>query len=92
MLKESKLPPLEVTGRIIGGLYPELQPYVAVRKCHWYRVYGLRASAIDEAIERGDIPKPIAFGKRAVGWTGVQINEHHRKKVAEAASKPKEAV
>jgi predicted DNA-binding transcriptional regulator AlpA len=75
------LPPLELTGNIIGGVYAELQPYVVVRWRDSRRVFGLGPTAIDAAIARGLVPKPIKFGPRACGWTGVQINEYYRSKV-----------
>jgi predicted DNA-binding transcriptional regulator AlpA len=86
MTKELPPPPLETTGNIIGGIYAELQPYVIVRRNHARRVFGLAPSATDEAVTLGKIPRPIKFGKRASGWTGVMINEYYRKKIAEQAT------
>jgi predicted DNA-binding transcriptional regulator AlpA len=90
MLRENKqLPPLEVTGNVIGGIYPELQPYVVVRRHDGYRVFGLKFTAQDDAIARDEIPRPIKLGKRASGWTGHMINEYYRKKAAKLAEEQK---
>jgi predicted DNA-binding transcriptional regulator AlpA len=91
MFKEQNHPPLEVTGNIIGGVYAELQPYVVIRKIDAFRVFGLRSTRIDGAIAEGEIPTPIKFGKRACGWTGVQINEFYRKKIAAQATESRPA-
>ncbi|WP_315730885.1 MULTISPECIES: hypothetical protein [unclassified Bradyrhizobium] len=93
MAKELIAPPLEVTGHVIGGIFPELQPYVVVRRCEGRRIFGLGPSALDEAIARGEIPKPVKFGKRASGWTGHVINQFYRQKAAQinAANKPEVA-
>lgn len=38
------------------------------------QVIGLSRSAIYAAMDRGDFPRPIQIGKRAVGWKSTDID------------------
>ena len=67
----------------------ELEPDQIIRKCDGPKYFGLKSTALDDAIDRGDIEPPMALtaGGRARGWTGRQIINHHRRRLA-AAAKP----
>jgi prophage regulatory protein len=39
-----------------------------IRKKQLADFVGLRRTAVDDAIKRGDFPRPIKIGPRAVGW------------------------
>lgn len=38
------------------------------------KAIGLSRSAIYAAMDRGDFPRPIQIGRRAVGWKSIDIN------------------
>ncbi len=63
-----------------------LSPNTIVRKADGPRVFGLRPTAIDDAIAEGRIPPPmrLTLGGRACGWTGAQILEHRHKLLEQA--------
>ena len=44
---------------------------------------GLRRTQIDALIERGDFPRPIRIGQRAVGWLESEIGEWQRARIVE---------
>jgi len=44
---------------------------------------GLKRTAIDDAIRRGDFPKPIQLGPRAVGWTHQDLLRWQAEKIAQ---------
>jgi hypothetical protein len=64
---------------------------VIVRKVDGPKYFGLQHTALDEAIENGEIEKPFALtaNGRARGWFGWQINKHH-KQIREEAPKREE--
>jgi prophage regulatory protein len=53
-----------------------------IRKKDLPRHVGLRSTAIDAAIERGDFPPPIPLGPRAVGWLGSELAAWQQARVA----------
>jgi predicted DNA-binding transcriptional regulator AlpA len=77
---------LYVTKNEQDKVLAELGPNDIVRKRDACRFFGLKSTAIDEAIARGAIPKPIALtpGGRAKGWLGSQILDHQRKLIEAA--------
>lgn len=52
-----------------------------------------KSSALEDAIDRGEIPPPFALtaSGRAQAWTGRQIIEHHRQRLAATTSKKSRA-
>ncbi|MGB2222526.1 MAG: helix-turn-helix transcriptional regulator [Paraglaciecola chathamensis] len=46
---------------------------VILRKKSVSEMVGLAPSSIDDRIRRGEFPKPIPLGGRAVGWTLLSI-------------------
>ena len=74
---------------------PSLPPTTAPLNPHFiYRkgsataqaVIGLAGSQINEAIEKGDVPPPVALTSngRARGWTGQQLIDLQHRRVAQA--------
>jgi hypothetical protein len=76
----------------------ELVPHFIYRKNSRtaLRVIGLGPTQIDDAIKNGSIPPPIDLtgNGRAKGWTGAQLLELQRQRLAaaEAAQRPRLAV
>jgi predicted DNA-binding transcriptional regulator AlpA len=64
----------------------ELRPNEIVRKKDGFKYFGLKRTALDDAIKNNLIPKPFPLTKdgRAVGWTGQQILDHQRKLLEQA--------
>ena len=59
------------------------------------KLFGLKHSQLSEAIKTGKLPRPFAVveGGRAKGWTGSQIIEHRRARLAAAqVQQPKVAI
>src|SRR5262249_40223572 len=71
----------------IGGFeimseFTKLDNNVVVRKSDAEKYFGLKSTAIDDAIASGFIPRPYPLGggdSRAVVWFGHQINEFQQK-------------
>jgi predicted DNA-binding transcriptional regulator AlpA len=61
-----------------------LEPDEVVRWTNGPKYFGLKKSQQDEAVKRGEIPQPfkLTASGRATGWTGQQIIEHHRQRMA----------
>lgn len=72
--------------------FAALHPAEIIRKHAGPRFFGLRHTALDDAIKRGEIPAPIPLtpGGRARGWLGATILEHQRR-LAEAAKQQAES-
>jgi predicted DNA-binding transcriptional regulator AlpA len=66
----------------------QLEPNQVVRKHNGYSYFGLKSTALDDAIKSDLIPKPVKLtpGGRAVGWFGWQIIEWQRQRI-DAADK-----
>jgi predicted DNA-binding transcriptional regulator AlpA len=47
------------------------------------KYFGVGKSRLAEMIRKGEVPKPIHFSERCVGWTGRQIHEHQAKLLSE---------
>lgn len=62
----------------------ELDPNQIVRKGEGPKYFGLKSTALDDAIKAELIPAPFALteGGRAKGWTGRQIIDHHNARIA----------
>jgi hypothetical protein len=56
------------------------------------RILGLKPTAIDEEIDRGNLPPPMDLtpGGRAKGWLGQTLIDLQRKRLADAATKQRE--
>jgi hypothetical protein len=63
-----------------------LEPDEIVRKSKGHKYFGLKYGALEDAIERGDIPPPVSLtaSGRARGWFGRQIIEHQQRRLAAA--------
>ena len=63
-----------------------LHPNEIVRYGEGARYFGYRHSQLGEKIKSGEIPAPFSLsdGGRAKGWTGRQILEHQRARLAAA--------
>jgi predicted DNA-binding transcriptional regulator AlpA len=59
-----------------------------IRKSKGSKYFGLKHSALEDAIDRGEIPRPFTLTAtgRAKAWTGRQIIEHHRQRIAATRS------
>jgi len=72
-----------------------LDPGEFYRWSQGFKLFGLRHSQLSEAIKTGKLPTPFASaeGGKAKGWTGSQIIEHRRARLAaaNAALKAKQA-
>ena len=44
---------------------------------------GLQRTAIEDAIRRGEFPRPIKLGQRAVGWLEEEVAQWQRARIAE---------
>ncbi|MCP3928005.1 MAG: AlpA family transcriptional regulator [Bacteroidetes bacterium] len=62
--------------------------HVILRRNHVLRRTGLSRSTIYLLIKKGDFPKPIHLGPRAVGWLENEINEWLEKKVSNRDKNP----
>jgi predicted DNA-binding transcriptional regulator AlpA len=67
----------------------ELHPSEIVRLRDGAKFFGFKHSQLDEKIKSGEIPAPFPLSEsgRAVGWTGAQIIEHQRRRLAAAKQK-----
>jgi prophage regulatory protein len=73
----------EVTGKKQGAADEPGQLQRIIRKKDLPDYVGLKRTAIDDAIKRGDFPKPIQLGPRAVGWTEEDLLRWQAKKIAQ---------
>jgi predicted DNA-binding transcriptional regulator AlpA len=62
----------------------ELHPNEIVRKSKGSKYFGLKSSQLADAIKKRKIPPPFPLteGGRASGWTGQQIIDHQRQRIA----------
>ena len=69
----------------------DVDPNEIVRLNQGTKYFGYQHSQLAEKIEAGEIPQPYLLSEtgRALGWTGRQIIDHHRKRVALTAKKSK---
>lgn len=44
---------------------------------------GLSRSSIYARMSRGEFPRPVRIGTRAVGWVETEIEEYNRQRIAE---------
>ena len=63
-----------------------LHPNEIVRKHRGPKFFGLEPTQLEEALEKKLVPPPFKMveGGRAEGWTGQQIIDHHRQRIAAA--------
>jgi predicted DNA-binding transcriptional regulator AlpA len=68
---------------------PPLHPNQIVRLSEGEKYLGYRHSQRDELIKAGKLPAPISLvdGGKAKAWTGQQIIDHQRERLAAAAKK-----
>jgi prophage regulatory protein len=52
-----------------------------IRKKQLTDFTGLKRTALDDAIKRGDFPRPVKVGPRAVGWLEEDIEEWQRRMI-----------
>ena len=66
-----------------------LDPNEIFRPKRAEKYFGFKHSQLDEKIKSGEIPAPFPLSEsgRAVGWTGAQIIEHQRRRLAAAKQK-----
>jgi predicted DNA-binding transcriptional regulator AlpA len=67
----------------------DLDPNQIFRPKEAEKYFGYKRSQLNEKIKSGEIdpPIPLSDSGRAVGFTGRQIIEHHRRRLAAAAKK-----
>jgi hypothetical protein len=72
-----------------------LDPGAFYRWSQGFKLFGLKHTQLSEAIKTGKLPPPLESveGGKAKGWTGTQIIEHRRTRLAaaNAALKVKQA-
>ena len=63
-----------------------LDPGAFYRWSLGFKLFGLKHTQLSEAIKEGKLPPPFASveGGKAKGWTGSQIIEHRRARIAAA--------
>ena len=54
-----------------------------IRKKYLPEFVGLKRTAVDDAIKRGDFPRPIKIGPRAVGWLEEDIAQWQHSLIAQ---------
>jgi hypothetical protein len=61
-----------------ASTFAELLPNEIVRLFDGPKYFGLKPTALNDAISKGLIPRPMALtvGGRAKGWTGAQVIAH----------------
>jgi predicted DNA-binding transcriptional regulator AlpA len=61
-----------------------IDPNEVVRREQGAKYFGLKRTALDEAIKKGAVPRPFPLteGGRATGWLGRQIIAHHKRRLA----------
>lgn len=59
--------------RMEQSMAEQLQPFLRLKQVK--ALVGLSRSSIYERIRRGDFPRPVAIGTRAVAWTSSSIAE-----------------
>ena len=57
-------------------------PVEIIRPKDLQKFTGLKSTARDDAVARGDLPAPIAVGERAVGFLASEIAAWQQKKIA----------
>jgi prophage regulatory protein len=62
-------------------------PVEIIRPKDLQKFTGLRSTARDDAVARGDLPRPVAVGERAVGFLASEIAAWQRRKIAERDAK-----
>jgi predicted DNA-binding transcriptional regulator AlpA len=69
----------------------DLDPAEIFRPKQAEKYLGYKHSQLAEKVRRGEIapPIPLSAGGNAVGWTGRQLIEHHRRRLQLAAAKHK---
>jgi predicted DNA-binding transcriptional regulator AlpA len=67
-------------------IHEELHPNQIVRKREGAKYFGYKRSQLDEKIKSGEIPPtfPLSKSGRAQAWTGRQIIEYQRARLAAA--------
>lgn len=68
----------------------DLDPAEIFRPKQAEKYFGLKHTQINEKVRAGEIEAPFLLGGeggKAVGWTGRQIINYHRKRIAATAKK-----
>lgn len=60
----------------------KLQPFLRLKQVK--ALVGLSRSAIYERIRRGDFPRPVSIGSRAVAWPSSSIAEWQSRKIEQS--------
>jgi prophage regulatory protein len=61
-------------------------PHKIVRRKQLQQYVGIRNTTLDTLIEKGEFPRPIPLGTRAVGWLLSEVTEWQRRRIAERDS------
>jgi prophage regulatory protein len=54
-----------------------------IRRPEVERLTGLRRSTIYELMARGQFPRPVALGRKAVAWLESEVAEWQRQRIAQ---------